>query len=159
MTNFNGTLNDLFVRPNSSNVTTASFVWDYFGHLYRKPNELLDKDYFYCKICVEQIKEEEPGVSLSSVRNRIGVYKSTSGTGNMKNHLLATHQVTNAQEKKTTKNHILSMFSREKSTTKISQKKQQLGYQLTLMCCRDLLPFTIVENEGRIIKSILDATT
>jgi hypothetical protein len=26
--------------------------------------------------------------------------------------------------------------------------KQQLGHQLTLLCCRDLLPFSIVENEG-----------
>jgi hypothetical protein len=66
----------------------------------------------------------------------------------MKNHLLAVHQVTGVQETKTTNNHILSMFSRERYAIKASQLKEQLGHQLTLMCCRDLLPFSIVENEG-----------
>ncbi|CAF3311191.1 unnamed protein product, partial [Rotaria socialis] len=65
----------------------------------------------------------------------------------MKSHLLATHQVTDSQQTKTTNQHILSMFSRDRCTTKSSQLKQQLGHQLTLMCCRDLLPFSIVENE------------
>ncbi|CAF4184755.1 unnamed protein product, partial [Rotaria magnacalcarata] len=40
------------------------------------------------------------------------------------------------------------MFSRDRHAQKASQLKQQLGHQLTLMCCRELLPFLIVENEG-----------
>ncbi|CAF2114288.1 unnamed protein product [Rotaria magnacalcarata] len=40
------------------------------------------------------------------------------------------------------------MFSRDRDSTKSSQLKEQLGHQLTLMCCKDLLPFSIVDNEG-----------
>lgn len=66
----------------------------------------------------------------------------------MKNHLLATHRISEPQQTKTTSQHILSMFSRDHHKQKASQLKEQLGHQLTLMCCRDLLPFSIVENEG-----------
>ena len=66
----------------------------------------------------------------------------------MKNHLLAVHQLTEVSETRRTSNHILSMFSRDRNSTKSSQLKEQLGHQLTLMCCEDLLPFSIVDNEG-----------
>ncbi|CAM4956370.1 unnamed protein product [Rotaria socialis] len=102
----------------------------------------------YCNICFEKIKNEQPDASFASTTKLISIYKNTSSTGNMKSHLLATHQVTDSQQTKTTNQHILSMFSRDRCTTKSSQLKQQLGHQLTLMCCRDLLPFPIVENEG-----------
>ncbi|CAF4902292.1 unnamed protein product, partial [Rotaria magnacalcarata] len=39
------------------------------------------------------------------------------------------------------------MFSRDRDSTRSSQLKEQLGHQLTLMCCKDLLPFSIVDNE------------
>lgn len=155
MTNINHPLNTLFIRIDSPNTTTASLVWNYFGQLYKEPNELLDKERVYCRLCLDRLKEKYPSTSFSSVRSRIGDYKSTSGTGNMKNHLLAVHQVTGVQETNVTKTHVLSMFSRGKSSVKISQRKQQLGHQLTLMCCRDLLPFSIVENEGVILWKLI----
>ena len=67
----------------------------------------------------------------------------------MKNHLSAVHQLTEANETRRTSNHILSMFSRDRDSIKFSQLKEHLGHQLTLMCCKDLLPFSIVDNEGR----------
>ncbi|CAF4343125.1 unnamed protein product, partial [Rotaria socialis] len=137
-----------FINIKPPNVPKPSFVWNYFGHLYKKPNEPLDMERVYCNICFEKIKNEQPDASFASTTKLISIYKNTSSTGNMKSHLLATHQVTDSQQTKTTNQHILSMFSRDRCTTKSSQLKQQLGHQLTLMCCRDLLPFPIVENEG-----------
>lgn len=150
MANLHHPLQHLFIRINLPNLSKSSFVWNHFGHLYKQPHDPLDTERVYCKICFNKFKDEQPDISFFSIRNDIGVYKSTSGTGNMKNHLLAVHQLTGPQETKTTKNHILSMFSREKYATKVSQAKQQLGHHLALMCCRDLLPFSIVENEGLI---------
>lgn len=66
----------------------------------------------------------------------------------MKNHLLVLQQLTEPHQTKASNQHILSMFSRDRTVKKAAQLKEQLGYQLTLMCCRDLLPFSIVENEG-----------
>ena len=70
----------------------------------------------------------------------------------MRSHLLAAHEITEIQATKATNKHVLLMFSRHRDTTKSSQLKEQLGHQLTLMCCRDLLPFSIVENEGKNVK-------
>jgi hypothetical protein len=148
MTNIYNPLKNLFIRINAPNLPKSSFVWNYFGHLYKKPDNPLDTKRVYCKICFDKLKDEQPDITFSLVLNDIGVYKATSSTGNMKNHLLAVHQVTGVLETKTTNNHILSMFSRERYAIKASQLKEQLGHQLTLMCCRDLLPFSIVENEG-----------
>ncbi|CAF1526944.1 unnamed protein product [Rotaria magnacalcarata] len=139
---------DLFVKIKIPNVPRPSFIWNYFGHLYKQPSEPLDIERIYCKICFDKIKEEYPDSSFYSKRKKIGVYGATSGTGNMKNHLLAVHQLTEVNETRRTSNHILSMFSRDRNSTKSSQLKEQLGHQLTLMCCKDLLPFSIVDNEG-----------
>ncbi|CAF3381668.1 unnamed protein product [Rotaria socialis] len=139
---------DLFVKIKIPNVPRPSFIWNYFGHLYKQPNEPLDIERIYCKICFDKIKEEYSDSSFFSKRRRIGIYGVTSGTGNMKNHLLAVHQLTEVNETRRTNNHILSMFSRDRDSTKSSQLKEQLGHQLTLMCCKDLLPFSIVDNEG-----------
>ncbi|CAF1348283.1 unnamed protein product [Rotaria sordida] len=40
------------------------------------------------------------------------------------------------------------MFARNRDTTGSSQLKEKLGYQLPLMCCKDLLSFSIIENKG-----------
>ncbi|CAF3773476.1 unnamed protein product, partial [Rotaria sp. Silwood1] len=138
----------LFVHIQLPNVPRPSFIWNYFGHLYKNPREALDLDRIYCKVCFEKIKEEYPDASFSSVRRQIGTYSATSSTGNMRNHLLAMHQITEAQAIKKTTKHIVSMFARNRDTTSSSQLKEKLGHQLTLMCCKDLLPFSIVENEG-----------
>jgi hypothetical protein len=61
---------------------------------------------------------------------------------------LAVHRISESQQAKTTNEHVLSMFSRGHAAARSSQIKQQLGYHLTLMCCRDFLPFSIVENDG-----------
>ncbi|CAF3675825.1 unnamed protein product [Rotaria socialis] len=149
MSIMNGLNKNVFINIKPPNVPKPSFVWNYFGHLYKKPNEPLDMERVSCNICFEKIKNEQPDASFASTKKLISIYKNTSSTGNMKSHLLATHQVTDSQQTKTTNQHILSMFSRDRCTTKSSQLKQQLGHQLTLMCCRDLLPFSIVENEGK----------
>ncbi|CAF3611898.1 unnamed protein product [Rotaria sp. Silwood1] len=138
----------LFIHIQPPNVPRPSFIWNYFGHLYKNPREALDLDRIYCKVCFEKIKEEYPDASFSSVRRQIGTYSATSSTGNMRNHLLAMHQITEAQAIKKTTKHIVSMFARNRDTTSSSQLKEKLGHQLTLMCCKDLLPFSIVENEG-----------
>ncbi|CAF4092727.1 unnamed protein product, partial [Rotaria sp. Silwood2] len=151
---------NVFINVKPPNVPKQSFASNYFSHLYKKPNEPLDTERVYCNICLEKLKNEQPDVSFASVKKLIGIYRYTSGTGNMKNHLLAMHHVTESQQTKTTNQHILSMFSRDRCTTKSSQLKQQLGHQLALMCCRDLLPFSNVENEVVSSKSeILSRTT
>lgn len=48
-------------------------------------------------------------------QKQIGVYNVTSGTGNMKNHLLAVHWISDPQQIKTTNGHVLSMFSRARA--------------------------------------------
>ncbi|CAF4145215.1 unnamed protein product, partial [Rotaria sordida] len=148
MDNINYFLKNLFIQIKPPNTYKPSFVWNYFGRLYKKPNEAIDLEKFYCKICFDKFKSEEPDTVFSSVQKQIGVYSATSATGNMKSHLLAIHRISEPQQTKTTSQHILSMFSRDHHSQKASQLKQQLGHQLALMCCRDLLPFSIVENEG-----------
>ena len=142
----------LFINTKVPNVPRSSFVWNYFGRLYRKPSTQLDSKRIYCKVCFEKIKEEYPDENFSSVRKEIVSYSTTSSTGNMRSHLLAAHEITEIQATKVTNKHVFSMFSRHRDTTKSSQLKEQLGHQLTLMCCRDLLPFSIVENEGKNVK-------
>jgi hypothetical protein len=148
MDNINYFIKNLFIQIKAPNTSKPSFVWNYFGRLYKKPNERIDLEKFYCKICFDKFKSEEPDTVFSSVQKKIGVYSATSATGNMKSHLLAIHRISEPQQTKTTSQHILSMFSRDHHSQKASQLKQQLGHQLTLLCCRDLLPFSIVENEG-----------
>lgn len=144
-----GCLNkDLFIRIDSSLASKSSFVWNHFGQLHKKPNEILDRNRIYCKLCFDCLAKEQPDEKFSSIRKKVGNYRTTTGTGNMKNHLLAAHQLSESKQMKTTSEHIMSMFSRDFRKFKASQMKQQLGHQLTLMCCRDLLPFSIVENEG-----------
>lgn len=65
----------------------------------------------------------------------------------MKNHLLAIHRISEPEQTKTTNQHILSIFSRDRAARSLPLK-QQLAHHLTLMCCKDLLPFSIVENES-----------
>ncbi|CAF4701984.1 unnamed protein product [Rotaria sp. Silwood1] len=150
MTNIYFANKNLFIKINPPNIPKPSFVWNYFGYLYKTPNEPVDKEHVYCKICFDKLKDDQPDVNFFSIKNLIGIYSNISGTGNMKNHLLSVHQVKESQQTKVTNQHILSMFSRNHHSTKPSQLKQQLGHQLTLMCCRDLLPFSIVENEGNL---------
>jgi len=133
----------LFIDIQIPNVPRPSFIWNYFGHLYKKPNVKLDSERIYCKICFDQIKEKHPDKSFCSIQKQIGAYGATSGTGNMKNHFFTVHQIVDTQATKITNKNVLSMFSRDHDTTKSSQLKEQLGHQLTLMCYRDLLPFSI----------------
>ena len=142
-------LKDLFIRINIPNVPKPSIVWTYFGHLYKHADQLLHHDHFYCKICLDRLKADEPDSSLSSARKRIGVYSLTSSTGNMRHHLLSNHQITEQHQTRTTNEHVQSMFSRDRYRASMSHSKERLSHQLTLMCCRDLLPFSIVENDGR----------
>lgn len=143
---------NLFINTKIPNVPRPSFVWNYFGYLYKKPTIALDSQRVYCKVCFNKIKEESPDESFSSVQKKVANYGATSSTGNMKCHLLAAHQIEEIQATKVTERHVLSMFSQHQTTTKASQLKEQLGHQLILMCCRDLLPFSIVENEGRNVR-------
>ncbi|CAF3955873.1 unnamed protein product [Rotaria sp. Silwood1] len=154
MTNIYFANKNLFIKINPPNIPKPSFVWNYFGYLYKTPNEPVDKEHVYCKICFDKLKDDQPDVNFFSIKNLIGIYSNISGTGNMKNHLLSVHQVKESQQTKVTNQHILSMFSRNHHSTKPSQLKQQLGHQLTLMCCRDLLPFSIVENEGKYFQEL-----
>lgn len=149
MANFHHLSKDLKVQIDSLNITKTSIFWSYFGLLYRQPNGELDPDRFYCKVCFEKLKEEKPDVTLSSIRKQISVYSSTSSTGNMRHHLLAVHKITEPQLVKTTNEHRQSMFSRKSNLCVVSRIKEKLAHQLTLMCCRDLLPFSIVENPGK----------
>ena len=141
-------LKDLHVSINSSNVLKPSIVWNYFGHIHKNPDQKLDTDHFYCKICLDKLKDDKPDVTLSSVRKRVGIYSTSSSTGNLRHHLLAIHQITESQQVKSTNEHVQSMFSRDRHGSAVSHAKERLGHQLTLMCCRDLLPFSIVDNAG-----------
>lgn len=149
MANVHHLLKDLKVRIDSLNITKISIVWSYLGLLYKQPNEKVDLDRFYCKVCFEKLKEEKLDVSLSSIRKQIGVYSSTSSTGNMRHHLLVVHKITEPQQVKTTHEHIQSIFSQKSNLSVVCCIKEKLTHQLTLMCCRDLLPFSVVENSGK----------
>ena len=142
-------LRDLFIRINTPKTFKSSIVWDYFGYLYKKPKQPLDDNYVYCKVCFDKFKEDQPDVVLSLVRKKIGVYNATSSTGNMKHHLLTCHQITDPYQMKTTHEHVQALFSRNRYVENKYGVKERLSHQLTLMCCRDLLPFSIVEKEGR----------
>lgn len=149
MTDISYVLKDLAVRINLPSILKSSIVWNYFGHVYKQPDQKLDGERLYCKICFDKVKAEKPDDNLSSVRKRIGVYSTSSSTGNMRHHLLAVHKITEPQQMKTTSEHVQSMFSRDRYGSAVSHAKERLAHQLTLMCCRDLLPFSIVENDGR----------
>lgn len=142
-------LKDLLVFINPPNVLKSSIVWNYFGYLHKNPGQRLDSDHFYCKICLDKLKTDNSDVTFSSVRKRLGVYSISSSTGNMRHHLLAIHQIAEPQHVKSTSEHVQSMFSRDRHGSVIPHAKQRLGHQLTLMCCRDLLPFSIVDNAGK----------
>ena len=146
MTHINHLNQNLFVHVKPPKTSKASFAWNYFGHLHKKPNELLDVDRIYCKVCFDKVKDEHPEVNFSIHQKQTGAYNITSGTGNMKNHLLAVHRISEPEHTKTTNQHILSMFSRDRAARSL-HLKQQLAHHLTLMCCK-VLPFSIVENEG-----------
>jgi len=105
-----------------------SFVWNYFDHLHKKPNEPLDTDRIYCKLCFDVVKDEHPDVNFSTNKKNIDVYNVTSGTVNMKNPLLTVHQLSEPQQTKTTNEQVLSMFSRDLATARSLQLKQQLGH-------------------------------
>ena len=85
---------NLFINIKPPNVPEPSFVWNYFCNLYKKQNEPVDIQHVYCKICFDVLKDSQPGVNFSSIKNLVGIYSYTSGTGNMKNHLLISiHQI------------------------------------------------------------------
>ena len=141
-------LKDLLVSINSSNVLQPSIVWNYFDHMHKNPDQKLDTDHFYCKISLDKLKTDKPVATLSSVRKRVSIYSTSSSTGILRHHILAIHQITGSQQVKSTNEHVQSMFSRDHHGSAISHAKEGLGHQLTLMCCRDLLPFSIVDNAG-----------
>ena len=141
-------LNNLTVRLISSNLNKSSIVWTYFGYLYKQPDEKLDNDRLYCRLCFDKLKSEKSDSTLTSVRKRIGIYSTTSSTGNMRHHLLSIHKITEPQQVKATNEHVQSMFSQNRYSSAASHSKERLAHQLTLMCCRDLLPFSIVEHDG-----------
>jgi hypothetical protein len=91
-----------FRSPVQDTTPKPSFIWNYFGHLHKKPNELLDNERIYCKVCFDKLKGQQPDATFSSIRRNIGVYNSKSGAGNMKNHLLAVHRISEPQQTKTT---------------------------------------------------------
>ena len=64
------------------------------------------------------------GCAFFLLFKKIRAYSSTSSTGNMKNHLLAIHQISEPQQTKTTNQHILSIFSRDHHSQKAAQVKQ-----------------------------------
>ena len=62
--NIYNTLKNLFIRINPPNQLKSSFVWNYFGHLYKKPNDSSDTGRIYCKICFDKLKDEQPNVTF-----------------------------------------------------------------------------------------------
>ncbi|CAF3986211.1 unnamed protein product [Rotaria sp. Silwood1] len=60
------------------------------------------------------------------------------------------HAIISKEQVKTTAQHVSNFFKPSKYATTSSNKdrKERLASDLTLMCCRDLLPFSIVFNEG-----------
>lgn len=108
MTNVDYQLKNLFILINRPPTTRPSFVWNHFGCLYKKPKEPVDTDRFHCKFCFDKVENEQPDVSFLSIRKKISTYIKTSSTGNMKNHLLSVHQVTESHQTKTTNEHILT---------------------------------------------------
>ena len=120
MTNINYQNKNLFIKINPPNVLKPSFSWNHFGYLYKKPNEIIDKEHVYCKICVDKLKDDQLDANFISMKNFIGIYSNTSSTGNMKNHLLSIHQVREGKQTKTANQLIHSMFSHDRHSTKSS---------------------------------------
>ena len=64
MTNINHLNKNLFVHIKPPKTPKPSFVWNYFGHLHKKPDEPLDTDRIYCKVCFDIVQDEHPDVNL-----------------------------------------------------------------------------------------------
>ena len=111
MTDINHLNKNLFIRIKPPNTSKPSFIWNHFGHLYKKPNELLDGDRIYCKLCLDQFKNEQPDAFFPSIKKYVGVYSGNSGTGNLKNHLMSIHRITEPQQIKTTNQHCNVIFN------------------------------------------------
>jgi len=77
-------------------------------------------------------------------------YNRTISTGNLIRHLADSHGIREEVTKKVAENNLTNFFAvRPKNPSmKETDKKWLFGRHLVLMICRDLMPFTIVENEG-----------
>lgn len=133
--------------------TGQSLAWSYFGQLTSlKTKKAIDNNTIYCKICFDKQLDEHPDDPLSSlaVQKQLTHYTENVSTGNMLLHLSTKHGIVSKEQVKITTEHVSNFFKPSTYATTKSNKnrKEQLASDLTLMCCRDLLPFSIVSNEG-----------
>ncbi|XP_018360373.1 PREDICTED: uncharacterized protein LOC108759425 [Trachymyrmex cornetzi] len=134
--------------------TKTSFAWQNFGTLILKDGDkkvAIMQSKVFCLSCLktaqktsESEENEEPFSSFV-----IKSYSNTISTGNLIRHLADSHNI-REDRRKVTEHKLTNFFTiRPKNPfRKESDKKWLFGRHLVLMACRDLLPFTIVENEG-----------
>ena len=78
-------------------------------------------------------------------------FSATTSTGNLTKHLSSVHNIVDKSEiYAKSSSTIAKFFSPVPSTSNIkdAQAKRKLVFDVVLLCCRDLLPFDIVEGEG-----------
>lgn len=143
---------DFYIKLRSLK-TGQSLAWSYFGQLTSlKTKKAIDNNTIYCKICFDKQLDEHPDDPLSSlaVQKQLTHYTENVNTGNMLLHLSTKHGIVSKEQVKITTEHVSNFFKPSTYATTKSNKnrKEQLASDLTLMCCRDLLPFSIVSNEG-----------
>lgn len=99
--------------------------------------------------------------NITSVRIYIFVYSSCSikafsdktSTGNLKNHLKSDHNITDATVSLNSTKNIQTFFIPKPRndamvTVTDAKKKRSLVIDIVLMCCKDLLPFSITHGTG-----------
>lgn len=78
-------------------------------------------------------------------------FAASTSTGNLTKHLSSIHNIVDKSEiYGKSSSTIAKFFSPVPSpqTVKDAKAKRKLVFDVVLLCCRDLLPFDIVEGEG-----------
>ena len=78
---------------------------------------------------------------ISSVQS----YKASTSSGNVITHLAVKHQLEDVKEEAV--NRVTNYF-RAHSTATPSTSSHELNRELSLWCCRNLVPFSVVEKDG-----------
>lgn len=143
----------ILIQPSSK----LSFAWKHVGKIVMKTGQKRCSDRWYCKPCFDALPDDTTD-SLQKVHS----WTKSSATGNFKNHLRDKHNLSEGTGKKLQDTLSKTWFnaappsSTASTSTASSQPSQKthveplssLKFEIALMCCRDLLPFTSSEKDG-----------
>ncbi len=127
----------------SQHGNAKSSVWQFFGKLFHKDDKVvIDEERYYCSVCLDEVhKSPADKQHISSVQS----YKTTTSSGNLITHLAVKHGLEDIKDD--TVNRVTNYFKAHASG-KPCTSVHELNRELSLWCCRDLLPFGIVDKDG-----------